>query len=408
MTKNKFIKCLECGKELKRISNTHLKKCCGLTMEEYKLKYPNTKTVTDDIAHKQGNATRGKTYEEIYGNEKANKLKNKKSEITKQTWQENKSMVNIKKRSLEKKLQKQEEKEIIKKEKLEKKERICNYCGNEYILNTQNRNEKYCNHECYVAHIRKNAKNYRIKAFANLPNYCDICGDIDDKENLIVHHKDRNQYNNEINNLQILCNKCHSKQHKKENAESRKNAFKSAKISRAWRDIIDGLGLDVNDPNFVDTPRRIINSYYEIFEGLYNIEEISNILGTSFPSTYEGMVVIKDIKCYSMCPHHFLPVEYIVNFGYIPDKDVLGISKLARLVQLLAKKPALQEDFTKEIIEYLVSTLNPKGSIVQVKGRHMCMTMRGVKENSAWTHTSNIQGNFNNPEVRNEYLMMVK
>jgi GTP cyclohydrolase I len=183
-------------------------------------------------------------------------------------------------------------------------------------------------------------------------------------------------------------------------------------IKKGMSFIFQGLkkefGLDLDNENFKDTPKRVAKSFYEIFSGINCDEEIKEILNTSFPSDYDGMIVANNIHCFSMCPHHFLPVEYIVNLAYIPEERVLGISKLSRIVELLAKQPLLQEDYTKKILSCLEEYINPQGSIVQVKGRHFCMTMRGIKQDNSWTLTSSVQGSFKeNPETRKEFFDMI-
>ncbi len=176
--------------------------------------------------------------------------------------------------------------------------------------------------------------------------------------------------------------------------------------------ILEGLneefGLDITNENFRETPKRVARAYYEIFKGINAEQELKDICNKTFPSGYDGMVIGKDIKVFSMCPHHFLPVEYVVNVGYIPHKKTIGISKLSRVVDLLAKKPELQEMFTKQISNVLKKELNPKGVIVQVKGRHFCMAMRGVKQVDSWTLTSSIEGAFKRPEVREEFMLLIK
>jgi len=177
--------------------------------------------------------------------------------------------------------------------------------------------------------------------------------------------------------------------------------------------ILKGLekefGLDIKNENFKGTPKRVARMYYEIFEGINAENELHNITETSFPSEYNGMIIAKNIECFSMCPHHFLPVEYIVNVGYIPDKKTVGLSKLSRVVELLAKRPELQEMFTEDISKTLERELKPLGVIVQVKGRHMCMAMRGEKQKNCWTYTSSIKGVFKtDPATKEEFALMIK
>jgi GTP cyclohydrolase IA len=207
----------------------------------------------------------------------------------------------------------------------------------------------------------------------------------------------------------ILCDDCFIKFKRQNNIEKFTGIHE---IEEAGKLILKGLervfGLDITDPNFTDTPRRMARAYYEIFEGINATDEINDILSTSFPSDYSGMVVAKDICVFSTCPHHILPVEYKVNLGYIPSEKVLGISKLSRLVELLAKQPKLQEDFTNDIVTILDNNINPKGMIVQVSGRHMCMAMRGAKQKDSWTLTSRITGNFENEATRNEFQLLLR
>jgi GTP cyclohydrolase I len=175
--------------------------------------------------------------------------------------------------------------------------------------------------------------------------------------------------------------------------------------------ILNGLALqfniDTTGENFVETPERVTKAYLEILSGSKNTKEkIDEILKKSFPSEYRGMIIASSIRANSMCPHHLLPVEYKVNFGYIPGERVLGVSKLARLVKLLAKRLILQEDYTKDLADVL-EPIHPLGTIVQVSGRHMCMVCRGVEEESSII-TSEIRGFFNKQDVRDEFMMLIK
>lgn len=182
-------------------------------------------------------------------------------------------------------------------------------------------------------------------------------------------------------------------------------------FERAAKFILIGLnemGFDTDYDNFHNTPKRFARAYCEIFSGCKDTEaQVKSILSTSFPSQgSENMVVAKDIVCFSACPHHLLPVEYHVCVGYIPKKDgnVLGISKLARLVNVLAKRPALQETFTQEICDALDS-VGSMGSIALVEGQHMCMRMRGAKATNTTITTTSVSGYFkDNPTTKQEFL----
>jgi GTP cyclohydrolase IA len=167
-------------------------------------------------------------------------------------------------------------------------------------------------------------------------------------------------------------------------------------IEKNFKEIMEkGLGLDMTDPNFVDTPKRFAKSYAEIFAGLEKIDtKIHDIFKTSFPTHYNGIVLEKGLTVFSMCPHHFLPIRYEVTIGYIPDGQALGLSKLARIIELMARKPCLQEDFTETIVEEINEHLDPLGVIIIVKGAHFCMRMRGVEQKDSWTTTSSVRGVF--------------
>ncbi|PJE81152.1 GTP cyclohydrolase I FolE [Candidatus Pacearchaeota archaeon CG10_big_fil_rev_8_21_14_0_10_32_42] len=167
-------------------------------------------------------------------------------------------------------------------------------------------------------------------------------------------------------------------------------------IEKSFRDIMEkGLGLDMNDENFKDSPKRFAKSYSEIFSGLMDSErEVHEILDKSFPTKYNGMVLEKGITVFSMCPHHFLPIRYEVSIAYIPNGRALGLSKLARIIKLMAKMPCLQEDFTERIVNEIEDHIKPLGVICVVNGAHYCMRMRGIEQKDSWTTTSSVRGVF--------------
>ena len=382
MEKKDFPKvvCEECKKEYYRITNTHLWKYHQMTVEEYKEKYPNSLTESLELAQSYSDFARGKTYEEIYGEEKAQELKEMRVESTTE------QMNSVEQREIRSK---------IFKDKHFTKEHI------DKILQT--RKDHY--------HITIGT-DYRKTAFEIYDNACAKCGT---EENLTVHHKDGNNFpselgNNSPENLIILCKKCHGKLHR----EMRKTLGRNLGLSDVERGvhyILLGLkrefGLDLTDVNFKDTPKRVARAFYEILEGINSVEEVEEILSTSFPSSYTGMVVVKGIQCFSLCPHHLLPVEYFVDFGYIADNKALGISKLSRFIELLAKQPIIQETLTSNIIKIFKNYVGPKGVIVQVRGRHMCMAMRGAKQPDSWTYTSEIDGLFEEQAVREEFRLLL-
>lgn len=203
-----------------------------------------------------------------------------------------------------------------------------------------------------------------------------------------------------------------------ENTESRKKSKTGANISEdkynqlvnCFETVLDVFGIDLEDENFSKTPKRMANSYIEILQGLLETteEKINDYLNVTFPCSYDEMIVIKDVECWSICPHHFLPVKYNISIGYIPDGKVLGASKLPRVIKLLAKKPVLQEQLTDDIVNCVIRSTKPKGVILQVKGQHTCMMMRGIKSNSSMI-TSSIKGVFETtPSAKDEFFKLIK
>jgi GTP cyclohydrolase I len=180
------------------------------------------------------------------------------------------------------------------------------------------------------------------------------------------------------------------------------------KIKQGWETIIEGLGLSLEDENFIGTPGRMVRAYKEIFRGLER-DSYEDMFEKAFPSKYSGLVMVKGIECYSMCPHHFLPVRYRVTIGYISKNKMLGLSKMARLVEEMASRPELQETFTEEVADCLKKHLGAEGVMVVVAGDHYCMRMRGVKMKQATTVTSSVKGDFeSNPVLREEFMTLAK
>ena len=166
------------------------------------------------------------------------------------------------------------------------------------------------------------------------------------------------------------------------------------KIENAVRDILEAIGEDPDREGLIDTPNRIARMYEEIFSGL--TEDAGKHLDVFFEADqHEELVLVKDIPFYSMCEHHLVPFFGKAHVGYIPRKGKLtGLSKLARVVETIGKKPQLQERFTSAIADTIVEKLDPYGVIVVVEAEHMCMTMRGVKKAGSQTITSAVRGIF--------------
>lgn len=166
------------------------------------------------------------------------------------------------------------------------------------------------------------------------------------------------------------------------------------KIERAVRDILEAIGEDPDREGLVDTPKRIAKMYEEIFSGLH--EDPKEHLEIYFQDErHEELVLVKDIPVYSMCEHHLVPFYGKIHVGYIPkDGKLTGLSKLARVVDTVAKRPQLQERLTSMVADALEEMLQPQGVIVVAEAEHMCMTMRGVRKPGSKTITSVVRGIF--------------
>lgn len=164
------------------------------------------------------------------------------------------------------------------------------------------------------------------------------------------------------------------------------------KIERAVALLLEGIGEDVNREGLKETPKRIARMYEEIFAGLTQTPE--PYLNKTFSVEDSGMVLEKDIVFYSTCEHHLLPFYGKAHIAYLPDGKVAGLSKLARTVEVYARRPQLQERLTVQIADALMEYLQPKGVMVMVEAEHMCMTMRGVKKPGSRTVTVSKRGCF--------------
>ncbi|WP_070121142.1 GTP cyclohydrolase I FolE [Bacillus marinisedimentorum] len=179
-------------------------------------------------------------------------------------------------------------------------------------------------------------------------------------------------------------------------------------IEEAVRLILEAIGEDPNREGLLDTPKRVARMYGEVFEGLN--QDPSEHFATIFSEDHEELVLVKDIPFYSMCEHHLVPFFGNAHVAYIPKGGkVTGLSKLARAVEAVAKRPQLQERITSTIANTIVEKLQPHGVMVVVEAEHMCMTMRGVKKPGSKTVTSAVRGIFeHDPAARAEVLSLIK
>ncbi|MFD1676603.1 GTP cyclohydrolase I FolE [Alicyclobacillus fodiniaquatilis] len=158
------------------------------------------------------------------------------------------------------------------------------------------------------------------------------------------------------------------------------------------RSILALIGENPEREGLLETPKRVAKMYAEVFSGV-GIEP-ETALTTTFEEVYEGMVVVKDIDYYTFCEHHLIPFYGKAHIGYIPDGRVVGLSKFARLVELVSKRPQVQERMTQQIATAVMNVLKPRGVIVTLEGTHLCMCARGVKKPGSRTVTTVKQGSF--------------
>lgn len=179
------------------------------------------------------------------------------------------------------------------------------------------------------------------------------------------------------------------------------------KVEDGIRLILEGIGEDINREGLKDTPARISRMYEEIFAGMD--EDVSVHLSKTFKADSNEMVLEKDIVFYSNCEHHMVPFFGKVHVAYIPDGEVVGLSKLARCVETFARRLQIQEKMTAQIADSIMEFLSPKGVMVVVEAEHMCMTMRGVKKPGSKTVTYVCRGAFEQDEnLKNRVFALIK
>ncbi len=180
------------------------------------------------------------------------------------------------------------------------------------------------------------------------------------------------------------------------------------RIQNAVREILIAVGEDPDREGLLETPKRVANMYEEIFAGL--TEDPKQHIKLFNEQSNDEMVIVKDIPFYSMCEHHLLPFFGKAHIGYIPsDNKIIGLSKLARIVDNFAKKPQVQERLTSDIADFLNDNLQPKGVAVIMEAEHMCMTMRGARAAGSKTQTSALRGIMRtDAKTRTEVLSLLK
>lgn len=183
--------------------------------------------------------------------------------------------------------------------------------------------------------------------------------------------------------------------------------FDAARVTAAVRELLIGIGEDPDREGLRETPDRVARAYAEMFAGLG--QSAADVLSKTFDLGHDELVLVKDIELWSVCEHHLLPFTGVAHVGYIPAKDgrITGLSKLARLVDVYAKRPQVQERLTTQVADALVEHLNARGVIVVVEAEHQCMIMRGVKKPGSKTVTSAVRGVLRNPATRAEAMGLI-
>jgi GTP cyclohydrolase IA len=178
------------------------------------------------------------------------------------------------------------------------------------------------------------------------------------------------------------------------------------RIEKAVREILAAVGEDPDREGLLETPARVARMYAELFGGLHL--DPGRHLKRVFKETYDEVVLVRDISFNSMCEHHLLPFIGVAHIGYVPNGKVAGLSKLARVVEEVSKRPQVQERMTQTIADLMESELNAKGVIVVLEAAHSCMTIRGVRKPGSLTITSAVRGLFRtNDSSRAEAMALI-
>jgi GTP cyclohydrolase IA len=184
-------------------------------------------------------------------------------------------------------------------------------------------------------------------------------------------------------------------------------AFDHPRAEAAIRELLIAVGEDPNREGLLDTPSRVARAYEELLAGMRLSP--GDVLTTTFDLGHDEMILVKDIELWSMCEHHLVPFTGVAHIGYIPNENgrITGLSKLARLVDVYARRPQVQERLTTQVAEALMDILEARGAIVVIEAEHLCMTMRGVRKPGSRTVTSAVRGTMHNAATRAEAMSLI-
>jgi GTP cyclohydrolase IA len=183
--------------------------------------------------------------------------------------------------------------------------------------------------------------------------------------------------------------------------------FDFARAEAAVRELLVAVGEDPDREGLQETPARVARAYAELLGGMRMSAE--DVLTTTFDLGHDEMILVRDIELWSMCEHHLVPFTGVAHIGYIPNQSgrITGLSKLARLVDVYARRPQVQERLTTQVADSLMSILEARGAIVVIEAEHLCMTMRGVRKPGSKTVTSAVRGSMHNAATRSEAMSLI-
>ncbi|GAA4096830.1 MULTISPECIES: GTP cyclohydrolase I FolE [Streptomyces] len=189
--------------------------------------------------------------------------------------------------------------------------------------------------------------------------------------------------------------------------EAKIGEFDEKRAENAVRELLIAVGEDPDREGLQETPARVARAYREILAGLRQTPE--EVLTTTFDLGHDEMVLVKDIEIVSLCEHHLLPFHGVAHVGYIPAESgkITGLSKLARLVDVFARRPQVQERLTTQVADSLMRILDARGAIVVIEAEHMCMSVRGIRKPGAKTTTSAVRGQLRHPATRSEAMSLI-
>ncbi len=189
--------------------------------------------------------------------------------------------------------------------------------------------------------------------------------------------------------------------------EGRHHVVDQVRAEAAVRELLLAIGEDPDRDGLVETPARVARAYGEFFAGMSL--DAAEVLSKTFQIDHDEMILVRDIEVYSMCEHHLVPFHGVAHVGYIPSKDgrVTGLSKLARLVEMYARRPQVQERLTTQVADSLVTHLGAQGVMVIIECEHLCMSMRGIRKPGSRTITSAVRGQLRDPATRAEAMALL-